>query len=81
MTKLHVQSFEESDRDITFVLLIKDDAYKAIYGVKKVVVTKPLNENKLIAAITAAQAEVRSDTTDVETFVRSFVERKNRGDA
>ena len=80
MAKLHVQSFTETNEEVTFVLMVKDDSFMTTYGFKTVVVTQPLNFGKLVAAIGNAETEIL-DTTSSENFVRSFIERKNRGDA
>ena len=84
MSKLHFQSYQENDQEISFDMRVSDDTLRHTYGWQHVVITKPLNPGKIRTAINQAETDILNELDaeeNLEKFVVEFIQQKNRNDA
>ena len=84
MSKIHFQSYLETDQEISFDMKVMDDTLRHDYGFKHVVITKPLNPGKIRTAINQTETDILNELDaeeNLEKFVVEFIQQKNKGDA
>ena len=84
MSKLHFQSFQENDQEISFDMKVMDDTLRHDYGFKHVVIAKPLNPGKIRTAIDQAETDILNEldaNENLEKFIVEYIQQRNRGDA
>ena len=84
MSKLHFQSYQETDAEISFDMRVTDDTLRHTYGWNHVVITKPLNPGKIRTAVNEAETSILNELDaeeNFEKFIVEYIQQRNRGDA
>ena len=82
MSKIHTQSYLETDTEISFDMKVMDDTLRHDYGWQHVVIAKPLTPGKIRVAINDAETAILNDLDDenTEKFIVEYIQQKNRND-